>query len=352
YPCGSPAIIWSSSPFIYHKPCENLNNSDSFSLNKGKGSKANKTREYLHSSSAPLQKSFTDITTTTNTNTTTNISSSVSMSRIQNVGNRSGFYLSIFDIPCESSYKTEKNMDVGKTDNKYNLHSSKLSTTGSELLKNNGKDNSFNTELFQKSRNTARRLESVRENVSSSCSINSGSNLSELYREQTKSDVSLQNEDLVDRKFNIGPLVAHFTPSGNGVIYYPHNIDSGETITDNSIDHINNPQPANIHAIFTKEYCYVFKNSNGELEYEFPCFTEKNLQDPTIRYPISLDINFNHYIRLVRTNSHDLTIIFKTEQDVLLTIDCFQNLYSNDNEECDANDHVMNSQDESKQLKQ
>ncbi|CAI2728893.1 unnamed protein product [Schistosoma spindalis] len=352
YPCGSPAIIWSSSPLIYHKPCENFDNSDSSSVNKGKVNKASKPKQFPHSSSAPLQKSTINITITT-TSTTTNSNSSIPMSGMQNVQHRTGFYLSIFDIPRVLSYKSEADTAIDKIDNKYNSHFSKSSSaTVNEISINNGKDNSFSTELIQKSKNTVRKLDSVRENLSSSCSMNSGSNFSEFYPEQTKFNDSLQNENVDDKKFNIGPLIAHFTPSGDGVIYYPHNINNNKTTIFDGTDHINNLQPANIHAIFTKEYCYVFKNSNGELEYEFPTFTEKSLHDPTIRYPVSLDINFNHYIRLVRTNSHDMTIIFKTEEDVLLTIDCFQNLYSNDNRECDTYDHPMNFEDESKQSEQ
>ncbi|CAH8526158.1 unnamed protein product [Schistosoma intercalatum] len=352
YPCGSPAIIWSSSPLMYHKARENLDNSDSSSVNKGKVNKASKPKQFLHSSSTPLQKSITNITITTDS-TTTNNSSGIPMSGMRNVQHRTGFYLSIFDIPRVLSHKSEVDTDIDKVDNKYNSHISKSSTTtDNEISTNNGKDNCFSTELIQKSKNTAKKLDSVRENISSSCSMNSSSNFSEFYPEQTKFNDSLQNEDLDDKKFNIGPLIAHFTPSGDGVIYYPHNINNNKTTISDSTDHINNLQPANIHAIFTKEYCYVFKNSNGELEYEFPSFTEKSRHDPTIRYPVSLDINFNHYIRLVRTNSHDLTIIFKTEEDVLLTIDCFQNLYSNDYRECDTYDHPMNFEDESKQHKQ
>ncbi|CAH8534131.1 unnamed protein product [Schistosoma guineensis] len=352
YPCGSPAIIWSSSPLIYHKACENLDNSDSSSVNKGKVNKASKPKQFLHSSSTPLQKSITNITITTDS-TTTNNSSGIPMSGMRNVQHRTGFYLSIFDIPRVLSHKSEVDTAIDKVDNKYNSHISKSSTTtDNEISTNNGKDNCFSTELIQKSRNTARKLDSVRENISSSCSMNSSSNFSEFYPEQTKFNDSLQNEDVDDKKFNIGPLIAHFTPSGDGVIYYPHNINNNKTTISDSTDHINNLQPVNIHAIFTKEYCYVFKNSNGELEYEFPSFTEKSRHDPTIRYPVSLDVNFNHYIRLVRTNSHDLTIIFKTEEDVLLTIDCFQNLYSNDYRECDTYDHPMNFEDESKQHKQ
>ncbi|CAH8568380.1 unnamed protein product [Schistosoma rodhaini] len=352
YPCGSPAIIWSSSPLIYHKPCENLDNSDSSSVNKGKVNKANKPKQFLQSPSIPLQKSTTNVTIAT-TSTTINSSSGIPMLGTQNVQHRTGFYLSIFGIPLVLSYKSEVDTDIGKIDNIYNSHFSKSSsTTDNEISRNNKKDNSFSTELIQKSRNTARKLDSVRENISSSCSMNSGSNYSEFYPEQTKVDDNLQNEDVDDKKFNIGPLIAHFTPSGDGIVYYPHNINSNNTTIFSSTDHINNLQPANIHAIFTKEYCYMFKNSNGELEYEFPSFTEKSLHDPTIRYPVTLDINLNRYIRLVRTNSHDLTIIFKTEEDVLLTIDCFQNLYSNDSGECDTYDHPMNFEDKSKQLKQ
>ncbi|CAH8543925.1 unnamed protein product [Schistosoma haematobium] len=352
YPCGSPAIIWSSSPLMYHKACENLDNSDSSSVNKGKVNKASKPKQFLHSSSTPLQKSITNITITTDS-TTTNNNSGIPMSGMRTVQHRTGFYLSIFDIPRVLSHKSEVDTAIDKVDNKYNSHISKSSTTtDNEISTNNGKDNCFSTELIQKSRNTARKLDSVRENISSSCSMNSSSNFSEFYPEQTKFNDSLQNEDVDDKKFNIGPLIAYFTPSGDGVIYYPHNINNNKTTISDSTDHINNLQPANIHAIFTKEYCYVFKNSNGELEYEFPSFTEKSRHDPTIRYPVSLDINFNHYIRLVRTNSHDLTIIFKTEDDVLLTIDCFQNLYSNDYRECDTYDHPMNFEDESKQHKQ
>ncbi|VDO47704.1 unnamed protein product [Schistosoma margrebowiei] len=353
YPCGSPAIIWSSSPLMYHKACENLDNSDSSSVNKGKVNKASKPKQFLHSSSTPLQKSITNITITTDS-TTTNNCSGIPMLGMRNVQHRTGFYLSIFDIPRVLSHKSEVDTAIDKVDNKYNSHISKSSstTTDNEISTNNGKDNCFSTELIQKSRNTARKLDSVRENISSSCSMNSGSNFSEFYPEQTKFNDSLQNEDVDDKKFNIGPLIAHFTPSGDGVIYYPHNINNNKTTISDSTDHINNLQPANIHAIFTKEYCYVFKNSNGELEYEFPSFTEKSRHDPTTRYPVSLDINFNHYIRLVRTNSHDLTIIFKTEEDVLLTIDCFQNFYSNDYRECDTYDHPMNFEDESKQHKQ
>ncbi|VDP56675.1 unnamed protein product [Schistosoma curassoni] len=352
YPCGSPAIIWSSSPLMYHKACENLDNSDSSSVNKGKVNKASKPKQFLHSSSTFLQKSVTNITITTDS-TTTNNSSGIPMSGMRNVQHRTGFYLSIFDIPRVLSHKSEVDTAIDKVDNKYNSHISKSSaTTDNEISTNNGKDNCFSTEFIQKSRNAARKLDSVRENISSSCSMNSSSNFSEFYPEQTKFNDSLQNEDVDDKKFNIGPLIAHFTPSGDGVIYYPHNINNNKTTISDSTDHINNLQPANIHAIFTKEYCYVFKNSNGELEYEFPSFTEKSRHDPTTRYPVSLDINFNHYIRLVRTNSHDLTIIFKTEEDVLLTIDCFQNLYSNDYRECDTYDHPMNFEDESKQHKQ
>ncbi|CAH8518472.1 unnamed protein product [Schistosoma mattheei] len=351
YPCGSPAIIWSSSPLMYHKACENLDNSDSSSVNKGKVNKASKPKQFLHSSSTSLQKSITNITITTDS-TTTNNSSGIPMSGMRNVQHRTGFYLSIFDIPRVLSHKSEVDTVIDKVDNKYNSHISKSSTTtDNEISTNNGKDNCFSTELIQKSRNTARKLDSVRENISSSCSMNSSSNFSEFYPEQTKFNDSLQN-DVDDKKFNIGPLIAHFTPSGDGVIYYPHNINNNKTTISDSTDHINNLQPANIHAIFTREYCYVFKNSNGELEYEFPSFTEKSRHDPTIRYPVSVDINFNHYIRLVRTNSHDLTIIFKTDEDVLLTIDCFQNFYSNDYRECDTYDHPTNFEDESKQHKQ
>ncbi|TNN17218.1 hypothetical protein EWB00_011326 [Schistosoma japonicum] len=354
YPSGSPAIIWSSSPLICHRSNENADNFDSSLVNKGKGSKTSKSKDNLYSSSTLLQKSVTNISTTTSIDCCSN----VPMTGIDNAQHRTGFYLSIFDIP-----QGEVNTDISKTDSKYNSHFSTLST---EISPNIGRDNNnLSPDIDQKSRKTGRRLDSVRENISSRCSMNSGSNLSEFYPEQSKSDESLQNEDIYDRKFNIGPLIAHFTPTGEGVILYPPPVDSNNNNNNNNnnatnfkrIDSMNNLQPTNIHAIFTKEYCYVFNHSNGDLKYEFPRSTEKNLHDPTTRYPISLDINFNRYIRLVHTNSNDLTVMFRTENDVLLTIDCFQNLYSCDNnddsEERDTHDdHILKYSDGLKQYKQ
>ncbi|KAH8875642.1 hypothetical protein KSF78_0004701 [Schistosoma japonicum] len=355
YPSGSPAIIWSSSPLICHRSNENADNFDSSLVNKGKGSKTSKSKDNLYSSSTLLQKSVTNISTTTSIDCCSN----VPMTGIDNAQHRTGFYLSIFDIP-----QGEVNTDISKTDSKYNSHFSTLST---EISPNIGRDNNnLSPDIDQKSRKTGRRLDSVRENISSRCSMNSSSNLSEFYPEQSKSDESLQNEDIYDRKFNIGPLIAHFTPTGEGVILYPPPVDSNNNNNNNNnnnatnfkrIDSMNNLQPTNIHAIFTKEYCYVFNHSNGDLKYEFPRSTEKNLHDPTIRYPISLDINFNRYIRLVHTNSNDLTVMFRTENDVLLTIDCFQNLYSCDNNDDSEernihDDHILKYSDGLKQYKQ
>ncbi|KAK4471906.1 hypothetical protein MN116_005291 [Schistosoma mekongi] len=352
YPCGSPAIIWSSSPLICHRPNENANNSDSSSVNKGKGSKTGKSKENLYGSSTLLQKSATNISTTTNIDCNSN----VPMTGMNNVQHRTGFYLSIFDIPPVLSFKGEVNTDISKTDSKRNSRFSTLSTEISPDIGRN--NNNFSPDIDQKSRKTGRRLDSVRENISSRCSMNSGSNLSEFYPEQSKSDESLQNEDIYDRNFIIGPLIAHFTPTGEGFIHYPPTADNNNNVTNfKRIGSINNLQPTNIHAVFTKEYCYVFNHSNGDLKYEFPRSAEKNSHDPTTRYPVSLDINFNQYIRLVHTNSNDLTVMFRTENDVLLTIDCFQNLYSCDNidnsEERDIHDdRILKYSDGLKQYKQ
>ncbi|CAH8537477.1 unnamed protein product [Heterobilharzia americana] len=358
YPCGSPAIIWSSSPLVYHRSCSNINSCDPSSLIKGKGVKVKKSKEKASTTPTLLQRANTNVTIPKSSSSTAYSLENLNVtSKSEDVKRRTGFYLTIFDRPSVSLSK-ESATNLNRHDDKFNSQPTASLSTDHEMLTISEKENHLNIDLLHRSKNTTRMTNSVREYISSSCSMNSGTNQSDLHTEHSKSDESLQNEDVHIRKFIIGPLIAHFTPSGEGVIYYPNNTHKNNTlkkvtmITPTVTTTLKNDDgmkrlPTNIHAIFTKDYCYIFNNSSGDLQYQFPRSSVKSRHDPTIRFPVSLDINFNQYIKLIYTNCTDLTVIFKTEKGVLLNIDCFENFYTSD-----YNDMLSTTEDESNQCQQ
>ncbi|VDP98795.1 unnamed protein product [Trichobilharzia regenti] len=305
YPCGSPAIIWSSSPLLYHPSCRNIHSHDSSSVNRVK---ASDTKIKNIKETNPLvftQRSNTNISSIHSGGGSTNLLIKQKMtSKRENGKQRTGFYLTLFDIPLN-----EEGRKIDGNSHKFDPQFPTSSNLGHDLMSTSEKESNLNLDSIRRSRNAIRRPNSIRDSISSSCSVHSSSNRSEMHSEQMKSDDrQSHNEDIYTENLATGPLIGQFTPAGEGVIYYPYN--SGVTTTtpmkSNSDNRTKRP-PINIHAIFTKDYCYVFNKSTGDLDYQFPRVSNKTLHDPTTRFPISLDISFNQYVRCIYANCNDLT---------------------------------------------
>ncbi|CAH8847567.1 unnamed protein product [Trichobilharzia szidati] len=333
YPCGSPAIIWSSSPLLFHQSYTNIHSHDSSSVNRVKASDTKIKNIKETNPSIFTQRSNTNISSThsgggVSLNSANLLSKRKMTSKRENAKQRTGFYLTLFDMPLN-----EEGRKLDGNSHKFDPQFLTSSNMGHDLMSVSEKESNLNLDPTQKSRNAIRRPSSMRDNISSSCSMHSGSNQSEMHSEQLKSDDrQSHNEDIYTENLATGPLIGQFTPTGEGVIYYPYNSDNSDVAATTTMKSNNDNRtkrlPINIHAIFTKDYCYVFNKSTGDLDYQFPRVSNKTLHDPTIRFPISLDISFNQYIRCIYTNCNDLTVIFNTQNNILLNIDCFQNLYT------------------------
>ncbi|KAF8570000.1 hypothetical protein P879_02021 [Paragonimus westermani] len=309
YPTGHIAVIWTPSPKKYTPPVNvqptDCPDSDSTprltkhstleqSSHRRKATPANTKRNF------PVRQSPVD---------TDRPFWPQSKSRIE----QTGFYLFLFDPPlecdatnvgppCTLASTAFKDSDVAL-----------VSVDPAGTSEPNEPNNTGQKHLSES------RLSKKRESVTKLSAETNGSNMINMEEDFPVSSY-LKHQQISPRPLTqAGQMLAQFTPTGEGVVFC--NSNGQQKVNEKPVQLSPN---CNLRVVFTPTMNCMFQPTGYSASQVFPYASKGQTTDSTTRLPSTLDIQLNKYLRVHRTSSKDLTVIFRVDKYVELKIFCHQ----------------------------
>ncbi|KAF6774164.1 hypothetical protein AHF37_06496 [Paragonimus kellicotti] len=220
---------------------------------------------------------------------------------------QTGFYLFLFDPPpdCDPA-----NVSPSCTLASTAFKDSADPTSTSELdgPNNTGQKHLPESRLLKKRESVNK--PSVETNVNNMLNVEENFPASSYLKHQQTSPTALAQ---------VGQMLAHFTPSGEGVIFSSSNVHQ---IVDEKPVHL--LPNCNLHVVFTPTMNYMFQPTGHPVSQHFPYALKSQTADSTTRLPSTLNIQLNKYLTFHCTSSTDLAVIFRVDKYVELKIFCHQ----------------------------
>ncbi|CAL8076581.1 unnamed protein product [Calicophoron daubneyi] len=299
YPSGSPALIWTPAPVHY---CHSSSNQIADQVSSVVAPVSNvvhaKTGKRVAPPSATRRQSIARSNLSVEKRSTLWPASDCALQQ-------TGFYLILLDIPLLDSGRSdrfaegkhggqERKESYGLVDSGTPSSGSSgpgLDTLGLSRPSQSGTSSRRQSSMSNVSHPDERRLLGPTQN----CCVNSP-----------------QSVHGVDEA-KVGQLLAHFTPDGEGSVFYRAEANGGRQKTEGS----------DVLAVITSDNCYRF-GMDGRVSHRSVWPPHKRMADPTNRLPFDLDVQLNEYLRVRCSGPNDLVVVYHLESDVELHIQCNQ----------------------------